>query len=1179
MARVRLGFRKGRTAGAFQCRSAPRPASPSGSVRLARLHAALLATTAAIALGHASPAGAQTAWTGANSDNWFDPGNWTAGLPDNVTDAEIDNIATNAPAVFAIGANARDLTVGNSAVGSLVVENGGVLLTTTGHLGRGLGSTGAVTVVGADSTWANTGDFYVGDQGNGILMIANGGEVVSNDSFVGNVGSGLVTVTGTDSTWNVTDPLIVGNFGSGTVNVDTGGTVETERVTVGAANGSEGILDISGGTTRWIASSEFTVGDEGTGTVTVSGGATVESQTLVLGFGSTGSGFVTLTGADTSWTTTASTGIGSDGVGHLRIEAGAALSTVSVSIGTGSGVVTGVGSSLTASGQIFVGASGGSTFTVSDGASVNSVGANIALLGTGTATVTGGADWTSSSTFTVGHSGLGTLNVTAGGTVNTLDSLVGRFATGVGILNVEGEGASFVNTGNMLIGDEGTGAVSITAGGAVEAQSVLLGREVGSGGSASISGAGSSLASHEFLLIGLEGNAAMFVEDGGQVNSVVAAIGASTGGIGEATVAGATWANSGDLVIGADGTGVLTLAEGGRVEVGGTTQIAAGAGASGRLNIGAAEGQAAVAPGTLAASAIAFGPGAGAIVFNHSSTDYQFSAGMTGMGTIDVLSGTTVLTGDSSGFSGATTVSGGTLAVNGVLGGTLDVLAGRLQGTGTVGTASIAGGAVIAPGNSIGTLNVAGNATFEAGSIYEVEVDPNSTAGDRIHATGTVTINGGTVQHVGLGGAYAPFKSYTIIAADGGVNGTFAAVTSDFAFLDPTLSYDPNNVYLTLIRNDVGFGSVGWTPNQIATGFGVESLGLGDPVYDAVLGLSEGQARYAFDQLSGEVHASAKSVLIDDSRFVREAAVDRLRAALDGVGASSRPVMAYGEGGAQLAAPTTDRFAVWGQGFGSWGQIDGDGNAARLDSSTGGFFLGADMPVFETWRLGILAGYSRTNFDVDDRASSGSSDNYPLGLYAGTQWGNLGFRSGLAYTWHEIDTSRSVLFPGFGESLKSGYDAATFQAFGEFGYRLDVRSVAFEPFANLAYVSFDSDGFTEQWGAAALHAGGQTTDTTFTTLGLRVAAGLDIGGMDVTARGTLGWRHAFGDTTPLSTQAFAGGDPFTVAGVPIARNAAVVEAGLDVSLTPQATLGIAYNGQLASDARQNGFKADLTVRF
>jgi hypothetical protein len=56
-------------------------------------------------------------------------------------------------------------------------------------------------------------------------------------------------------------------------------------------------------------------------------------------------------------------------------------------------------------------------------------------------------------------------------------------------------------------------------------------------------------------------------------------------------------------------------------------------------------------------------------------------------------------------------------------------------------------------------------------------------------------------------------------------------------------------------------------------------------------------------------------------------------------------------------------------------------------------------------------------------------------------------------------------------------------------------------------------------------------------------------------RGTLGWRHALGDVTPTSTLAFAGGHAFTIAGVPIARDAAIVEAGLDLKMTANGTLG------------------------
>jgi uncharacterized protein with beta-barrel porin domain len=57
-------------------------------------------------------------------------------------------------------------------------------------------------------------------------------------------------------------------------------------------------------------------------------------------------------------------------------------------------------------------------------------------------------------------------------------------------------------------------------------------------------------------------------------------------------------------------------------------------------------------------------------------------------------------------------------------------------------------------------------------------------------------------------------------------------------------------------------------------------------------------------------------------------------------------------------------------------------------------------------------------------------------------------------------------------------------------------------------------------------------DTTFTTLGVRLAKEVQIGSMAATLRGTVGWQHAFGDVTPELTQAFLGSMPFTVTGVP-----------------------------------------------
>ncbi|HEX5500432.1 MAG TPA: autotransporter domain-containing protein, partial [Thermomicrobiales bacterium] len=539
------------------------------------------------------------------------------------------------------------------------------------------------------------------------------------------------------------------------------------------------------------------------------------------------------------------------------------------------------------------------------------------------------------------------------------------------------------------------------------------------------------------------------------------------------------------------------------------------------------------------------------------------------------------LTGNSSGFSGATTVAAGTLSVNGTLGGTLAVLSGgRLQGSGTVGPTTIASGGIIAPGNSIGTLKINGDITFQSGSIYEVEINAGLQS-DRVDASGVAAIKGGTVDVIKAAGVYTPGSRWTIVSAGGGVTGTFATFTQNMPFVDLLLAYDADHVYIESRRNTAQFCDVARTSNQCATANAVASLGQGNTVYDAVSALPDDQsARAAFDSLSGELHASTKSAFIEDSRFVREAATDRVRAAFEGIAVRSTPVMAYSEKGFAPAPADTERPAVWMRGFGSWGAWQGDGNAAKLDRSIGGVFFGADGLVTENLRLGLLAGFSHSNFDVGARASSGSSENYHLGLYGGSQWGALGLRFGAAYAWHDIETARSVAFSGFADRLSADYLAATAQVFGELGYRFDTPGASFEPFAGLAYVNLHTDGFSEQGGVAALTSASTNTGVTFTTLGLRASTDFIVDGTKATARGMLGWRHAFGDTTPLSNFVFAGGgSAFTIAGVPLGKDAAVIETGFDFAIAANATLGLSYSGQIADGVQDHGFRADLKVNF
>ncbi len=241
--------------------------------------------------------------------------------------------------------------------------------------------------------------------------------------------------------------------------------------------------------------------------------------------------------------------------------------------------------------------------------------------------------------------------------------------------------------------------------------------------------------------------------------------------------------------------------------------------------------------------------------------------------------------------------------------------------------------------------------------------------------------------------------------------------------------------------------------------------------------------------------------------------------------------------------------------------------------------MGVDVPVANSWRVGVFSGYSRTDFNVDARNSTGEADSYHLGAYGGAQWGALGLRLGASYTWNDIATNRSVTLPHFFNALRAEYNAGTAQTFGELGYRVHAGPVTLEPFTKLAYVNLQTNGFTETGGEAGLHEQGGTMDNTFTTLGVRPSTVATFGQTTAILRGMVGWRHAFGNVTPTSTVSFAGGSAFLIEGAPIARDAAVVEFGADFALSRRATVGITYGGQYGGGTIDQSIQGNFTVKF
>jgi uncharacterized protein with beta-barrel porin domain len=177
--------------------------------------------------------------------------------------------------------------------------------------------------------------------------------------------------------------------------------------------------------------------------------------------------------------------------------------------------------------------------------------------------------------------------------------------------------------------------------------------------------------------------------------------------------------------------------------------------------------------------------------------------------------------------------------------------------------------------------------------------------------------------------------------------------------------------------------------------------------------------------------------MIDDSLYVRQAILGRLRQAgyahapdvmgalgFDGpvtaAGPSESPALGYAPGpgfpvkALPAAAPAfASDVTFWSQGVGAWGHIEGDGNAAEVHRNLAGFFSGVDARFGELARIGLVGGYTNSSVSVDARSSSAGIDTAHLGAYAGASFGAFNLRGGAAYGFHSIDTSRTIIFPGF----------------------------------------------------------------------------------------------------------------------------------------------------------------------
>jgi autotransporter-associated beta strand protein len=1100
----------------------------------------------------------------------------TTGITRLTNDGAFD-LGTSALSVGALEGSSREALLRN---GQLTVGAHGSSTTYAGRIVDGVTPT-SLTKLGAGTLALSGTNTYSGGTtiATGTLL-ANGGQAIGDRSAV---------LIGAGATLLLADSERIGSLaGQGRV------ALESARLTAGDDTSTTfaGTLDGTGSLTK-AGVGTLTL----TGTNTYTGTTTIAAGTLEIGAsGTTGSFVSDVANAGTLAFNRANavTFAGAiSGPGDLIQRGPGTLTLTAAHSFTGQTIVAAGGLSLTATASLVspVATLAGTTLT---NAGTLAGGLNNAGTALTRGTVAGGITNTGVLTATAGALDGAIRNTGQVAITGPVSSDAGFANTAGGSLTVSGRYAlagALDNAGTIALVDGGrlnagrvanAGLLTVAAQASVVDDLVNTGRLVNAGSytaDAVNAPGGTLINTGRFTTVSVPfANAGTLVTTGTLTGGLT-----NTGGVQAAGVLAGPVSNAPGALIALTGTttGITRLTNDGAFDLGGTA-----------LTVGSLTGSAASA--TLGNGQLTVGT-------DGSSTDYagQIVDGLSPTSLIKVGAGTLTLSGRNS-FSGPIRVQGGDLAVTGALpNAALSLSAGsRLIGDGWFGSLSLGAGSVLSPGRApgfLGQIRVAGNLTFSRGSVYRVDATPDGGS-DRIAVGGTATVAGARVEAVAGAGTWAPRTRYTILSAAGGVQGRFDGVSSNFAFLTPFLSYEPGAVTLTLARNDLDFAAVAQTRNQRAAATAVQAGAVGSALYDAAAKLSAGQARAAFAGMAGDGHASLASTAFATASLTRETVLDRLRwgggsdrrddgtlPATD-TAARSGPLAEPVKVPARMFDPLVVR--LWGQGLGSLGHVQADGNAAALSRQTAGFVMGVDarldMLGVAGLRLGVVGGHVETKLASPGQVQTGTLESTFGGVYGSLEAGPAVLRFGALAADEPARLRRVVAFPGLTDTPTARTSGHSIQGFAEVGYRITLGTGAvLEPFVGAGAVALGRDRFAEQGGAAALTGAPHGSLLPTAIAGVRAEAQLDAeAAQPVFVHALAGYRRTFGDVVPDAVLAFRGtGARFVSVGLPIDRDALVAEAGLSMLLTPAASLGVSYTGQIGARAQDHAAKGIFTYRF
>ncbi|WP_161492382.1 autotransporter outer membrane beta-barrel domain-containing protein [Brucella pituitosa] len=569
----------------------------------------------------------------------------------------------------------------------------------------------------------------------------------------------------------------------------------------------------------------------------------------------------------------------------------------------------------------------------------------------------------------------------------------------------------------------------------------------------------------------------------------------STFRVGDGTAAGAaitaTIRNqlAGDAQLVKTDLGVLVLA--GDNTYSGGTRISAGTlRISADNNLGAAKGALIFEGGSLNATASISSERSVEFVgsgnFNTDpDTRLVLNGVMSGTGSFTKTgAGELVLEGEMHAYSGHAAISEGTLVASGQFPGSIEIgSAGRLEGTGTVGTTKNAG--IIAPGrHGIGTLTIDGDYSSVAGTL-----DITTELGDDNSPTSRLVVTGNTAGDTKLsisnrGGLGAQtVNGIKIIDVGGQSDGRFT-LNGDYTTKDGQQAIMTASAYAYTLQK--GSGQNGSGQNGAPWQGSVQASGSANTDGNWYLVSQNTKAPDPSDPVDptceetnscpppqpGPPRYSAAAPIYQ-SYLANLKALNQLPTLTQRVGDRYLDGAIQARTAANAAAGETTPSGIWGRIEGAHNRIQSTATAGDLNQNINTVILqaGLDGQFYENDKGRVIAGltgqYGNAHSNIDNRTGDGSGtiDTQAWGLGANaTFYGNNGFYldAQAQANWYDSDLDVDAVNRGLAHSNKG------------FGYALSLEAGqhvtldenwSLTPQAQLMWSTVDFDSFTDSYGA------------------------------------------------------------------------------------------------------------------